>query len=202
VVDFGVALGAPLLDHRESFTRTLEMTDEKKPTLGAQRRFENLPGMHAATIALGGPGDPVVKGTVIDISPGAMCVRLQLGAQDAEALRSVAEGDPVEAEVAQSPSRRWTVLGHAAWIWVPSMVGDDTVGSLGVDVAGVVEEDHSWLGRLRGALVREDAVEVDRARKGLESPAARRKRESLDVELSRESIEELAAEIAKGEDKA
>jgi len=154
--------------------------DQRKPTIGAQKRFEALDGMMPATVCLSlvdeGCSQPTIKGSMVDVSAGGMCLRVPLTESDAEVLKARAEGDFVEVAIDESPRRRWTVLGHLAWIWVPSMVEDDIVGSLGVTISGVIEEDERLVGKLRGMFGRDREVQVDRAARPIEIPSKSRKK--------------------------
>jgi len=158
------------------------MTDQAKPTLGAQHRFENLSGMFPTKVTFSpGTGEGAgeehsVSGTAVDISPGCMSIRVPLEESDAATMEKAAEGDFVEACVSQSEDKQWTVLGHLAWIWVPTMEGDDRVGSLGVNIAGVIESGQGFVGTLRRVVGLERPVEVDRSPKRIETPAERRQR--------------------------
>ncbi len=149
--------------------------DNPKPTLGAKRRFEKLDEMIPAQVLFPGAGEDceeiLLDATVVDVSAGGMCLRLPVTADEADLMRELIEGDFVEVDVEESPLRRWKVLGHLAWIWVPSMIQDDTVGSLGVNIAGVIEQDSRWFGRLRGVLGRDREIEVDRTARVIEIPA-------------------------------
>lgn len=152
---------------------------EIKPTRGAQRRFETLQGMFPTSVIIhAGVEDDQeptsITGTTIDISTGCLCVRIPLGDDDADLLRASDEGDYVEAVVAQSPNHKWQIMGHMAWIWVPTMMGDDTVGSLGIDIAGVGEDDRRWFGKIIKIMGNGAEVEVDRTARPRLSPAKRR----------------------------
>jgi hypothetical protein len=159
------------------------MANEKKPTQGAQRRFESLEGMVPATVAFPRKPDGAersdedrVEGTIVDISAGCLCLRVPMNQERGALMRDAGEGDPAELECSDVPGRRFTVLGHLAWVWVPSMEGDDVIGSLGITVTGVIEDDQRWIGKVKRLLDRERPVEVDLEPKDLESPARRRQR--------------------------
>ena len=161
------------------FSANLEMTmGETKPTRGARQRFESLAGMRPARVMLGtSDGESEADGidaTIVDISSSCMCLRVPMKSSDVELMRDSAEGDFVEVLVSESSSLYWTVLGHLAWVWVPTMEKDDVVGSLGVDIAGVVENDERWVGKLRRLVSRDREIEVDRTARHIESPAQSR----------------------------
>lgn len=100
--------------------------------------------------------------TVIDISAGGVCMRVAMDDEALAVMRQVGEGLYVEVEVAPSELRRYKVLGRVAWMWVPSMQDEDKVGSLGVDIKGVAEDDHTFMGKLRSVFARESEVDVER----------------------------------------
>ncbi len=153
---------------------------EKKPTRGAKKRFESLVGLRPAKVLVDGGGsegvESAIEGTVVDISTSCMCLRVPMDADDADLLQGVKEGDYIEVVVAESANRCWTVLGHLAWLWVPSMEKDDIVGSMGVDIAGVVEDDDRWVGKLRKLVSFDREIEVDRASRNIEIPAHAREK--------------------------
>jgi hypothetical protein len=161
---------------------------ERKPTQGAQRRFESLKGMFPATVNLprkptgeggeaGAAGAGRLEGTIVDISVGCLCLRVPMHQAQGRQMHDAVEGDPTEISLSDVPGRRWTVMGHLAWLWVPSMEGDDVIGSLGVNVTGVIEDDQRWIGKVKRLLDRDRPVEVDLEPKGIESPAHRRQRQ-------------------------
>lgn len=155
------------------------MEKETKPTEGARRRFESLQGMMPATVALlrtPGGGERL-EGTIVDISTGGLCLRIPMDQERSAVMREAVEGDPAELECSDVPGRRFTVLGHLAWVWVPSMEGDDVIGSLGLNVTGVIEDDQRWIGKVKRLIDRDRPVEVDLEPKDLESPARRRQRQ-------------------------
>jgi hypothetical protein len=109
--------------------------------------------------------DPLgsLEATVVDVSPGGVCMRLEMDDRALDVMRRVEEGLYVEVDVKPALPCRYRVLGRIAWAWVPTMEGEDRVGSLGVDVLGVAEEDRSLLGKARRLLVPERVVSVERA---------------------------------------
>lgn len=149
-----------------------------KPTAGARERFQRLPAMLPAKVEFPDPPEgagelATLEGTVVDVSPGGMCMRVAMDDGALEVMRQVHEGLFVEVRVTPSELRAFTVLGRVAWVWVPSMEGEDQVGSLGVDIKGVAEEDRSLVGKLRAALVREPEVEVDRSSRRIKTRTGR-----------------------------
>jgi hypothetical protein len=95
--------------------------------------------------------------------------------------------------VTQTPNHRWIVMGYLAWIWVPTMEGEDTVGSLGIDIAGVAEDDRRWFGKLVKLVGDGPVVEVDRTARPRLSPAKRRQLgESCAVDPSAADHEQAA----------
>jgi hypothetical protein len=177
--------------------------NEKKPTLSAQRRFESISEMLPVKLFLGegsveDRGDAPIKGTLVDVSAGAMSVRIPLDDDKAESLRETEEGSYLEIEVEQSANHRWTVLGYIAWLWVPAMKGDDTIGSAGINIAGVIEEDDRLIGKLRRALGQGKPVEIEKKAKIIESPAKRRERErTRQVDDSAEAMKSNSEETGE-----
>lgn len=158
---------------------------EKKPTLSAQRRFEAINEMLPATLHIGETeGDEgkkqAIEGTLVDVSSGCMSVRIPLDKQEANLLNAIEEGHFLEVELEQAENHRWTVLGHVAWLWVPSMSGDDTIGSAGINIAGVIEDDRRFIGKLRNVFGQGKPVEVAKSPLNYESPAKRRAREQAE----------------------
>jgi len=161
------------------------MSTGAKPTEQAQERFERLPAMLPANVAVlpQTEDQPEVRldGTIIDISTGGMCLRLGAENPAINVLEDLEEGQFVEVEVPESPSRNWTVLGRVAWVWAPTMLGEDQVGSLGIDIKGVAEDDRSFFGKVRRTFLKEREVEVDRTPKIIKTRRMRSSSASLEA---------------------
>lgn len=180
---------------------------ENKPTLGARKRFETLEAMIEAEISLpkeDGQEREALSGTIVDISVGCMCLRVPMDQVNSELMHTAVDGDFIEVHASDSPQRHWTVMGHLAWVWAPPAEDGDSVGSLGVDIAGVIEEDERWIGRVRSLLSKRHEVRVDRARRPIDTPARRRAQRateasseddpSSDADSNDESEEETSGE--------
>lgn len=169
---------------------------ENKPTLNAKKRFETLEAMLDAKISLpkeGDEGRETFDGTIVDISAGGMCLRVPMNQDNSELMRSAEDGDFIEVHASDSPHRNWTVMGHLAWVWAPPEEDADTVGSLGVDIAGVIEDDERWIGKVRSALSRHRVVQVDRARRPIETPARRRARRATETNADDDTSSDMDA---------
>jgi hypothetical protein len=166
------------LAHHRGFLDDIHETLERYPTKGAFRRFHNLSGLLPAQVAFPSPPENggllgPLEATIVDISPGGVCMRVEMTEETLKAMRQIQEGLFVEIDVAPSELLRFTLFGRVAWSWVPTMTEDDTVGSLGVDIKGVAEEDQSFIGKVRKALFREATVEVDRTSRVIKTRSAR-----------------------------
>jgi len=177
--------------------------------MGAQRRFQRLPSMLPARVDFPSPPEgadalQTLDATVVDISRGGVCMRIAMDDTAYRVMEQVSEGLFVQATVVPSELRQYTVLGRVAWIWVPSMEDDDDVGSIGVDIKGVAEEDGTWLGKMRLLFSLEDEVDVDRSSRLIRTRTARLAavEDGEEPSGSDSEPEEEADETAEAETKA